>query len=69
MITYNVINTYLSIFCNELSMNIESQEMDKTGDVSNKFHTFHTRDVESRLLLVLVIVWYVRLKLSGIKCH
>lgn len=50
-------------------MNIESQEMDKTGDVSNKFHTFHSRDVESRLLLALVVVWYVRLKLSGIKCH
>lgn len=50
-------------------MNIEFQEMDKTGDVSDKFHTFHSRDVESRLLLVLVVVWYVRLKLSGIKCH
>lgn len=69
MITYNVINTYLSIFCNVFSMNIGSQEMDETGDVSNKFHTFHSRDVESRLLLVLVVVWYVRLKLSGIKCH
>lgn len=69
MITYNEINMYLSISCNELNMNIESQEMDKTGDVSNKFHTFHSRDVESRLLLVLVVVWYVRLKLSGIKCH